>query len=115
LGIIIYALFINVFSTRFYLEFITVSGFKLFKHLKTSFQNNFYFNEFYNYLAAAHFYFYYRRVFLIIDKGVLELFGPSGLFFIYRNVVYFISWFYYQNIFIHFLFIYHSLLAYFFY
>jgi|688.fasta_scaffold05268_2 NADH:ubiquinone oxidoreductase subunit 5 (subunit L)/multisubunit Na+/H+ antiporter MnhA subunit len=40
--------------------------------------NNFYYNEFYNFISSFVFYYGYTAVFLTFDKGVLEYIGPLG-------------------------------------
>jgi proton-translocating NADH-quinone oxidoreductase chain L len=114
-SLVAYSIFIVFLSSYLYFELFGQSIIYYFQHLRFLVQNNFYFNELYNYVSLLQFHFFYRSFFLIIDKGVLELMGPSGLFFLYRHCVYFVSWFYYQNLFLQVLFLYHSLLLYFFY
>jgi NADH:ubiquinone oxidoreductase subunit 5 (subunit L)/multisubunit Na+/H+ antiporter MnhA subunit len=51
--------------------------------ISSIFQYNYYFNEFYNYIALCSYYSFYKDVFLNIDKGVLETFGPTGISRVY--------------------------------
>ena len=78
-----------------------------------TFQNNFYFNEFYNYIAFMNFFYYYTHIFANIDKGVLEFFGPRGLSAVYLSVTKAFTKFYKHGLTLHLFLIYNTLLAFF--
>lgn len=48
---------------------------------------NFYFNETYNYLTVQQLNYYYTHIFLNLDKGVFEFFGPTGITRLYKKFV----------------------------
>jgi len=113
---IISFLIYDIFKTNFYLKkyaiffYLTMYS----KGLIKLFQNNFYFNEFYNYVALLNFHYYYTHIFLNIDKGILELIGPTGGFRLYNFCVNLFQKFYKQTLTKHFFLIYNTILCYFF-
>lgn len=95
-----------------YLKVLYNLGLRLGVVIKT-FQNNFYFNEFYNYIAFMNFFYYYTHIFANIDKGVLEFFGPRGLSAVYLQTTKAFTKFYKQGLTLHLFLIYNTLLAFF--
>ena len=95
-----------------YLKLFYNIGSRLGLVIKT-FQNNFYFNEFYNYIAFMNFFYYYTHIFVNLDKGVLEFFGPRGLSAVYLQVTKAFTKFYKQGLTLHLFLIYNTLLAFF--
>lgn len=47
--------------------------------------NNFYYNEFYNFLSNYAFLHAYKSIFINFDKGTLESLGPTGLSIVYQK------------------------------
>jgi len=76
-------------------------------------QANFYFNELYNYVAMLHFKYYYDGLFLNIDKGVLELFGPEGVAYYYQLVAQYAMRVYTQGLYYQLAGVYAAILTYF--
>jgi len=77
------------------------------------FQNNFYFNELYNYIAFMNFFYYYTYIFANLDKGILEFFGPRGLSAVYLYLTKAFTKFYKQGLTLHLFLIYNTLLVFF--
>jgi NADH-ubiquinone oxidoreductase chain 5 len=77
-------------------------------------QNNFYFNEFYNYLTLFNYYYYYKHIFLNIDKGFIEFIGPTKVAHYYSFFAFKLHSFFKQSITKHLFIIYNTLLIYFF-
>ena len=75
---------------------------------------NFYFNEFYNFVALNNVSYYFTQVFLNTDKGLLELVGPLGVSRLYRILTQGLVRYYRVNVSAHFYNLYHFLLFYFF-
>jgi NADH:ubiquinone oxidoreductase subunit 5 (subunit L)/multisubunit Na+/H+ antiporter MnhA subunit len=57
------------------------------KNITNIIRNNFYFNEFYNFIAIMNFYYYFHFILKNVDKGFLELAGPFGFTKVYSKCV----------------------------
>jgi len=75
------------------------------------FQNNFYFNEVYNFLAFSSLSYFYTHIFLNLDKGFLELAGPRGLSELYLKTAKFCGRFYKYSLGRHLAFVYNTLVG----
>lgn len=75
------------FTDYLFYCYYTVRYSSLFLVVVKVISQNFYFNEVYNFFAVFQFSVFYPTVFLNFDKGVVELFGPSGVSRIYSRCV----------------------------
>ena len=99
--------FYSLEKTSFF-TFIIINYRKLIYLVISLCQNNYYFNEIYNYYSLLNFYFFFQEIFLIFDKGLLELLGPTGLSKIYLKCVNYISIFFKQGFLENFIIIFSS-------
>ena len=91
-----------------YMQVYTIARRKL-AVVAQAIQANFYFNELYNYFAAAQIYYYLCIIFMNLDKGGLELAGPTGIERLYKRVVKLVRVYYNMGLSSHLLVMYYTI------
>jgi NADH-ubiquinone oxidoreductase chain 5 len=88
------------FSSTTYLYFVAWQY--QYINLYNFFANSWYFDKFFNFFTSTFYIYSYQYVFKLVDKGILEIFGPQGLNqnfkFVSKKLLYFYDGFLYNYI-----------------